>query len=294
MNEKLNNNLNNISKDTSSNDIFSNLGDKTYTSNIDLIYHIDYLTYKKLLIKNISNDIEQITNLFDNEISEILINILILKKKNKIDNENFKIFEPIYDLIYFVDKLYFFDQEEFLIILINLFKINILTKKINIFANNFRFNDLIDLNNLTTKINNLFYEISKNNIFLKTFNTIISNTSENIITTELKLFAKYVSMDFFMYYNSNNIYNKIFNNILQLGYIINSSSDTFKSNEYLNFIKIFKKHKELFIGEYNKGYKKNLEIYSNYEFELKIKFKFKKKQNINNLIENFNFIKNYD
>jgi len=293
-NSNLKSNINNSLRYVNNpNDIFSDLIELTYSSNINLIYYIDYLTYKKELIKNITTDIDLIINFFNEEISEILINIMILKKKNKINDENFKIFEPIYNFINLLDKMNYFDQDDFLIILINLFNINILTNKINIFFNNFKFKDLVNINNLIIGINNLFYQIHKNNIFLKTFNIIITSHNENIIINELKFFAKKISIDFFMYYNSNNIYNKILNNTLQFNEIMNTDKKE-KTNEYLNFIGILKKYKNVFVNEYDFYCKKHLEIYSNSEFELKIKFKLKKKQNITRLIEHLNFIKNID
>ena len=46
-------NFNSFSKNNiNSNEFFSDLFEKTYSSNISLIYYIDYLTYKKELIKN--------------------------------------------------------------------------------------------------------------------------------------------------------------------------------------------------------------------------------------------------
>ena len=84
-------NYNSFSKNNiNSNENFSNLFEKTYSSNINLIYYIDYLTYKKELIKNISNDIELVINFFNEEINDIIIKILILKKKIKLITMNIK------------------------------------------------------------------------------------------------------------------------------------------------------------------------------------------------------------
>ena len=63
-------------------DFFKNI-EKTYLSNIHLIYYIDYFTYKKELMANISNDIELIINFFNEETNDIILKFLILQKKKK-------------------------------------------------------------------------------------------------------------------------------------------------------------------------------------------------------------------
>ena len=251
---------------------------------INLIYDIDYLYYKKKLIKFIINDIELIYNFFNEEIRDILINIYILKKNNKILEDQFKIFQPIYDLLYLLNKLNYIDQDDFLLIIINLFKIKMISERINVFFENFIFKELINYNLLIKSIINLYDEISKKNILYITINKIINTQNKEIIIYELKNLAKNLCIDFFMYYNSQNFFNKIINNILITDEIINNK-------EYLNLINIFKVYKDLFINEYELHRIKYLEVYSIDEFELKIKFKLKKK-NIDNLVENLNIIRN--
>lgn len=287
----MNKDFNNSSKNnTNSGENLSNLFEKTYFSNISLIYYIDYLTYKKELIKNITNDIELIINFFNEEISDIIIKILILKKKNKISNNDYKIFESIFELINIINNMDFFDQEDFLSILLILFKIKILTEKIDIFFNSFQYSDLINIKIFTDGINELFNKICKNNIFLKTLLIIVSTSNEKIIISEIKNLARYVSFDYFMYYNSTNFYDKILNCTEKITKILNYKSEN-GLEKYL-FHKILKNNKNIFIDEYNYYFNKYLEIYSNYEFELKIKFKLKKKQNIIKLSENLGYITN--
>jgi hypothetical protein len=289
-------NFNSFSKNISLEENFSNLFEKTYSSNINLIYYIDYLTYKKELIKNITNDIDLVINFFSEEINDIIIKILILKNKNKINSKEYKIFEPIFELIDLIKIIDFFDQEDFLNLLLILFKIKISIEKINIFFDNFKFGDLVDIKIFIDGFNELFNKISKNNIFLKTLIIIISTSNENIILCEIKNLAKQISIDFFMYYNSTNLYDKILTNIEKINKInliansINNKIEIKKSEGV--YYKLLKNNKNVFVNEYDYYINKHLEIYSNHEFELKIKFKLKKKQNIIKLFENLTYISN--
>ena len=289
-------NFNSVSKNNINYDEnFSNLFEKTYSSNINLIYYIDYLTYKKELIKNILNDIELMINFFTDEISDIIIKILILKKKNKINNNDYKFFESIFELINLLNTLDFFDQDDFLNLLLLLFRIKVSIEKINYFFDSFKFSDLVNVKILTNGLNELYNKISKNNIFLKTLLIIISTLNENIILSEIKNLAKLISFDFFMYHNSTNLYNKILESIEKLNQIIEISKLNNlekKKSEKNIYYKLLKNNKNAFIKEYDYYSSKHLEIYSNYEFELKIKFKLKKKYNIVKLCENLTYISN--
>ena len=293
-NNKNNNDKNEV---TSKQFIFS---EEVNLLNIDLIYFMDYLSYKKKIIKFIINEIELLTNIFDEEISDILINIFILKKKNKISESDYKIIEPIYHMIYMLDEISYVDQEDLLNIILNLYKINILVKKISIFFENYVLNDLVNFNLFKNKINELVEKISKTNLVIivleNFFNTDNINSNEINIINQLKNLAKHLSIDFFMYYNSDNIYNKIMNNLLQLdGLIKNDKNDKNDKNklykQYNILLIIFKNYKQIFTNEYDRYRIKYLEIYSTNEFDLKIKFKIKKNEKINKLVKNLNFIK---
>lgn len=301
-------------------------------SNINLIYYIDYLTYKRNLIKYMSNDIELINNFFNDEISDILIKIFILKKKKIINTNNYKIFESIYDLINLLNSIEFFDQEDFLNVLLIMFNIKILIEKIIIFFNSFEFNDVINIKIFTDSYKELFDKICKNNIFLSLlFDSYIQSnpnnykSNETIILEQIKKIAKNISYDFFMYYDSSVLYEKIITSLEYLNQIINlfNNSNIFiqplspsqspyplspkristtistprnlinsnSSNSY-NLYNLLKNNKNIFVEEYNYYFKKHSEIYSNYEFELKIKFKFKKKHNVIKLFNSLIMIKN--
>lgn len=291
--------LNSFSKN-SNNDSLSNLFDKTYFSNINLIYYIDYLTYKKDLIKNISNDIDLIINFFNEEINDILIKIYILVNKKKISDIEFKLFESIFELAYLIEKINFFDQEDFLNILLLFFEINFFVGGINIFFENFKYNDLINIRILTNNIINLYKELIKNNNLLNILDKIITNSNESNYSVQLKKMAKEISFDFFMYYNSSKLYDKIIgymHSLIKKMELINNikinDNLMFEKNQKY-FYKFFKNNKNIFIQEYDLNFNKHTSIYSNFEFELKIKFKLKNKSNIINLIDNLKYISNID
>jgi hypothetical protein len=294
----VNKELNSFSKNSNNNSI-SNLFDKTYFLNINLIYYIDYLTYKKELIKNISNDIDFILNFFNTEICDILVEIYILNKKKKISDNEFKLFESIYELVYIIEKINFFDQEDFLNIILIFFEIFFFVDKINIFFENFKYNDLINIKILTNRINDLYKEISKNNNLLNIFNIIINSNEDNSIE-QLKKLAKYLSFDFFMYYNSSKLYNKIIEymeKLIKKNDLINNikiNKNLMFEKKQKQFYNFFKNNKNVFINEYNTNFNKHIEIYSNFEFELKIKFKLKNKSSIVNLVESLKYIANID
>lgn len=275
----------------------SNLFDKTYFSNINLIYYIDYLTYKKELIKNIYNDMDIIINFFNEEICDILIKILILKKKNKITENEFKLFESLYELTNLIEQINFFDQNEFLNLLLNFFEIKVFVDKIDIFFNKFQFSDLFDIKILTNGINEIYNKIVKNNLFLKTLFIIISTSNDNIASSEIKKLAKEISFDFFMYYNSLTLYEKIMKYLIKLSKKINIINQTLfdtnfnnDKNEKNKIYKFFKANKDSFLKEYDLYLGRHFEIYSNQEFELRIKFKLKNKSNINKFINDLKYI----
>lgn len=270
-------------------DFFKNI-EKTYLSNIHLIYYIDYFTYKKELMANISNDIELIINFFNEETNDIILKFLILQKKK--NDDKCKIFDPLFELVNLIYYLDFFDQDEFFNILLILFKIKILTKEIYFFFHYFELTDIINIKNFINNFNELYQQISKNNIILKTMLIIISSLNKNIITNEIKNLAQKISFDFFMYHSSITIYDKIFDTLKKINkikniYEIYNKKNTHKFEDYLLLIKNNKKN---FIDEYNIYSNKYFEIYSLQEFELTIKLKLKKKQNIIKLFNNLKFV----
>lgn len=254
--------------------------------NINIIYQNDYLLYKKKYIKNIIDNINLISGIFDKDTNEMLTFIYVLKKKNKIDNENYKLFNEIYNLINYLNDLNYIDQEELLIILLFLFKIYIIIPHIQKYLNNLNFNREINFDYFFTKFNEIYSFLLDKSSFLSILTKLILlNNDKNLIKKNLRIFVKILSIDYFMYYDSNTIYNKIFNNIIVLNDNI---------NEISNITKILIKNKNYIINEYEKNIKKHFEIYFNLEYDLKLKFKFEKNTEIINLIYSFNYIDKFN
>lgn len=287
-------NINDNSTKSKNKNNFNDLIEKSRVADINITYYIDYFTYKKQLIKNMTDDINMITDFFDDKITDILFNIMILKKKKKINEDEFKKFVPIYDFIYSLHELNFFDQEDFLNLSIKLFGIVTIIDDINTFSKKFKFSGIINIEELANNFLTLFDKLCKKNILFDTFEILSrQNSSSNshsklFFTSKLKIFAKKISVDYFMYYNSYNIYNKIINNLFeQISTITNN-------NAHINLAHTFKKYKEIFTEEYDYYCKKHNDIYSSQEVELKLKFKLKKKENISKLVEYLNFISGFD
>lgn len=261
--------------------------------NLFVINHIytDYTIYKKKLIKNIIEDINLFNDFFNDDINEILINIKILKKKNKIDEVDYQLFEPIYEFVFMLEKIKKIDQEDFLLLTVIFFKINILVTRIQLFFNNFIFKDLINYELLIEKIINLNKILVDRNYFLKKFYELTNTNKEEDLKKKLSEIAHILATDFFMYYNSENIFNKIINCIL----IKNPHQIVFQNKKnFKRFLKKLIKNKEVFLNEYDKRIKIYKEIYGNLDLESKIKCILKKNHSISKFIEDLNYIKNIE
>lgn len=303
MNNQINNNENNNNNNDNSS-LYDNLNIYIEQKNIYIknIYYINYLTYKKKIFLSILNNYNLILNLFDDIVCEILINIYILKKKNKISDKHFGIFKFIFDYVNKLDEINFIDQENFFVVIVDFYKINILSIWIKLFFSNHIFRELIDYVLLINKINELYSILEKNTIY-GLFNDLNVNISdENYIKKKIIHLAQKLSFDLFMFYNSEKIFNKItecfvfFNTIISIDDNYNLSKLV---NEDLQIIikknnslyEVFEKNKDLFIEEYNKNKIKCDEIYSN-DIELFVKFKINKSSIINKFIKNIIYIDN--
>jgi hypothetical protein len=249
--------------------------------NIEFIYDINYLNYKKKIFqKNISEDIILLNNLFDENICDVLINIYILKKKNKISVEQFKIFEIIFDFIINLNQINYIDHQNFFLLLIDFYKIFILSKQINIFFDQFIYKELVNYKLLINKINDLYYKLNEKILIFKIFIEFENINNINIIKQKIIYLANKLSFDLFMYYNSQEIYNIIINCFVYLNKITINNQ---------NLLNIFLSNKDIFIKEYDKNIQNHLEIYS-HDFELYIKFKINKNNIISKFSDNIIFI----
>lgn len=306
MNNPINNDKNNDNNDKKNDNgsLYDNLNMYIQQENIYIkyIYYTNYLTHKKKIFPSISNNYNLILGLFDDVVCEILINIYILKKKNKISEKHFEIFKYMFDYVNKLNDTNYIDQENFFVILIDFYKINILSVWVGLFFSNHMFRELIDYQLLINKINDLYLILEKNTIF-GLFNDLNVNVGdENYLKEKIIQLAQKLSFDLFIFYDSERIFNEItgsfvfFNTIMSIddNYNLTNMIDEnlsliVKKNNLL--YGVFEKNKSLFVKEYNKNKIKCDEIYSN-DIELFVKFKINKSPIINKFIKNITYIDN--
>ena len=207
--------------------------------NLDInnVYNVDIDYNKTNLIKNIFEEIDFLVNIFNAENKKLIIKLFIYNKKYSNT-----LIDPYINLFNILSKLNFIDQHEYLNIIINIIKILINAKKIEIiiteFNNNFNGNlrefnkedvnkeDVNKENINIQKINKLLYKFVNNfidkNLLIKHIILFIKNIEdEKIIINISSLLAK----EYYMYYSSNEMFN------------------------LFNFL--FKNHKSVFIKNYN-------------------------------------------
>jgi hypothetical protein len=192
--------------------------------NLDInnIYNVDIDYNKNNSIKNIFNEIDYLVNIFNVDIKKSIIKLFIYNKKYSNT-----LIDPYINLINILSKLNYIDQHEYLNIIINIIKILINAKKVEIII--IEFNSKLDGNTEhihIQKINKLLYKfinyfIDKNYLIKYIILFIKSNGDEKIIINISSLLAK----EYYMYYSSNEMYN------------------------LFNFL--FKNHKIIFIKNYN-------------------------------------------
>lgn len=269
-----------------------NIYDIQDTIMINFIYDVSYLNYKKKIFEtNIKIIYNLISNFVDTNIFDILINIHILKKKNKLSIEQFSMLNEIYLFVEKINKIVFIDQENIFLILIDFYKINNLCSEINAFFENYIFKELVDYKMLINKIKETYFEL-KNKSELFEMLEIFSETGsieyldeKNNNEDMKKIISKFVekiSFDLFMFYNSKSVFN-----ILQSSFT--KSGDTKYNDKNKIESNLLEINKTYFIQEYSKFSKKYIEIYSN-DIELYIKFKVKKNELITKLVESLEYI----
>lgn len=275
---------------------------------VKFIYDASYLTYKKkIFASNINKQLELIISLFDNNICDVLMNIYILKKKNKITDKDFIIFKFIFDFVEKINNINFIDQENFFMIIIDFYKLNNLCLLIDIFFENFIFKELVNYKSLINKINDIFLKLTDLVLLFKIFNEIyklcestelvelnsykkLNNAQHLIIKEKITYLANKTSYDMFMFYNSEKIFNSIISCFTHYNnFNINPELNNLTLIKNKKLLDIFESYKKIFIHEYEKNAKKCTEIYSN-DIELYIKFKIDKSKLLNNIVEVITYI----
>lgn len=272
--------------------------------NIEYIYNISYLNYKKnIFTSSINEDYKLILSLFDENICDILTNIFILKKKNKITEKQFVAFKLIFDYAVKISNIVFIDTENFLPLLIDFYKLKNSCVIINIFFEDYIFKDLIDYKMLVDKILLIYKKLSDRILLFKICDELNKTNSSIIIKNKIVYLAKKISFDLFMFCSSKNIYDIILSGFLYVEnlYInIETKNDEIKNNEIQNnkiqmikenknLLNVFEMHKIYFIKEYDKNAKKYFNIYIN-DIELYIKFKINKTDVIDKFISNIKYV----
>lgn len=280
------------------NSLYNNLNiyEEQDNINIKFIYDTSYLNYKKKIFTSIINEnFKLIISLFDENICDILINIYILKKKNKITEKEFIMFKVIFDYAEKINNIVYIDSENFFLLLMDFYKLKNLSVIIDIFFENYIFKDLINYKILTSKIILIYNELSEKILLLRIYDELNKTDNFNIIKNKIIHLAKKISFDLFMFYNSQNIFEIILGNFLYIeNFYINGEfkNNSFQIiNENKNLLNIFETHKIHFMKEYDKSTKKYFDIYSN-DIELYIKFKINNTNIINKFIENITYIEN--
>jgi hypothetical protein len=265
-----------------SNDLKNNSNKKT----INIFLDIDYNTYKNRIKKYIFDHITYMYNIFDEEFNDNFAKLYILYKKDLLENKD-KMYGSMlidfYNCLKLVDNV---DQEEYFYLIMKLLNIFIFIEK-NIDSETKTTTDnendtfelksvklvgtkyikLINLKVINNNIRECVNKIVKENVVMELFVLFIrkenKRTKENIIFIGEKL-----SMDYFMYWDSIELYKII------KSHIKNSKNRLFTS---------IKKYKNDFYKSYN--YKTNVlkDLYlDQVNTKLILKYKFLKNNDIFN------------
>lgn len=300
-NNNINNNNNDNNDNCKDNSICnnSNLYDNLYiyneqnNININFLYYTSYLSYKKKIFINISEDFKSILNLFNNDLCEILINIYILKKKNKISDKHFNNLNFIFNYIEKLDTISFVDQENFFTIIIDFYVINVICVWIDVFFENYMFKELINYKMLIENINGIYLILNKKILLFRIFDEIFDVINDDdLVKQKILYLAQKLSFDLFMFYDSKKIYDLITNCLIYIKDLLSDKinkdfSKIISKNNIL--LGVFEKNKNVFTNEYNKNKKLFAEIYTN-DIELYVKFKINKNPIITTFIKNIKYI----
>lgn len=227
-------------------------------------FEIDYNNYKKDIIKLIFDELQVIYNIFNEKVNQNLFKLFILFTKNKFTNNLKNIFNELFEFIFNLNKLEYIDQQEYLSIVIKLIKIDDeLKKNIDIIVDN-KYIKLLDITIISSSINECIEILIDKNLLIKKIIKFITNDKINK-TKYIKNISSILAIDFFTYYNANDMYTLLINNF-----------SIFNSTNYKN----------IFIKNYDDISKKYINIYK-YDMTL-LKYKIiNTNLYFNELIHNF-------
>ena len=269
-----------------------NINEQQNNININFLYYTSYLSYKKKIFLHINEDFKSILNLFNDDICEILINIYILKKKNKISNKHFTNLDYIFNYVQKLDTIYFIDQENFFTILNDFYIINVISIWINVFFEDYIFKELIDYKMLIENISKIYLTLNRKVLLFKIFDEIVNIDNDDLVKQKIIYLAQKLSFDLFMFYDSKKIYLIITNSFIFIDNLLSNETNK-EFSKIINrnniLLDMFQKNKHIFMNEYDKNKKIFTDIYLN-DIELYVKFKINKNPIITNFIKNIKYI----
>jgi len=269
-----------------------NIYEQQNNKKINFLYYTSYLNYKKKIFLNINKDFKLIINLFNDNICEILMNIYMLKKKNKISDKHFSNLGYIFNYIEKLDTIYFVDQENFFTILNDFYIIYIICTWIDVFFENYLFRELIDYKMLIENITKIYSTLNKKILLFKIFDEIVKTNNDDLANQKIIYLAQKLSFDLFMFYDSNKIYHIITSSFIFINNLLSNETNR-EFSKIINrnniLLNVFEKNKHIFINEYDKNKKIFSDIYLN-DIELFVKFKINKNPTITNFIKNIKYI----
>ncbi len=276
------------------NDYKNNSNKKT----INMFFDIDYDNYKERIKKYIFTHIDLMYNIFDEEFNDNFAKLYILYKKELLENNDKQYTNMLIDFYIYLKEINRIDQEEYFYLIMKLLSIYIYNQKINNETINHKtinhktnsaeidlknvklvgnkYIKLINLNLINGKINDCVTKIANDNIVMELFVLFIKkenkHTKDNIIFIGEKL-----SMDYFMYWDSEELYEIIKNHI-----------STYNNRLFASI----KKYKNEFIKSYNYKMSTLKELYLDQMSTIyTLKYKFMKENKLfNELITDINAI----
>lgn len=246
-----------------SNDLKNNSNRKT----INIFLDIDYNTYKNRIKKYIFAHINFMYDIFDDEFNDNFAKLYILHKKDLLENKE-KIYGNMlidfYNCLKLVDCV---DQEEYFYLIMKLLNIYIFIQKnmdddTNCTSENVTFDlknvrlvgnkyiKLINIKLLNNKISECINKIATENIVMELFMLFIKkenkHTKQNIIFIGEKL-----SMDYFMYWDSVELYKIIKKHIKNSKNRLFTSIKKYKNDFYKSYNFKTNALKDLYLDQIN-------------------------------------------
>ncbi len=240
---------------------------------INLSCELEFDNYKKKLIKNIFIQLDNIIDTFKSDINDNIIKLYILYKKNKLEDIIKYLTLLIYSFSFDLHNLKYFDQMEFVEIILKLIRIYWLIIFIDDNYKSYESLKFIDWSIIKNSFSKLISDLEKANKFVKliiglgnfTFDEKKSNSK---IKNSVHSIAHIMCYDFFMYFSSSQAHKLLVKKLS-----ISSKYDSVDKNKINKLGLIFVKYKKYFIDEYRNKYSFYTDLYSDIKDSNYTKFK---------------------